>query len=145
MIKGTLGLDEFITLWKCVREWCTVFKTHDADNSGTINAKELREALNTVRFSVNRNVLQALVLRYGNLSSGKRGDIRKERALSFDAFVHCCIKLKWCIETWNSQTSLSPDNRPAAAAAPFTLNEVCKKKFQKILNLFFSFFSGLSM
>lgn len=99
--SGHLGLDEFSNLWNSIRKWAGIFHKHDADQSNNINAHELREAFNESGFHLNRNILKCLLLRYGkrDAKNGQEG----ERSISFDDFVHCCIKLKFAIESFNCQ------------------------------------------
>lgn len=103
--SGHLGLDEFSQLWRHIRKWGDVFRKHDTDGSHTISATELRAAFGESGLSLNRHVLQCLVLRYGKMA--KSSDGRPERVLSFDDFVHCCIKLKFAIEIWNQHKKAS--------------------------------------
>ncbi|KAI1295389.1 Calpain-A [Halotydeus destructor] len=108
--SGKLGLDEFTSLWRYVRHWCNVFKKHDADNSNSISANELRAAFNEAGLTVNRHILQCLVLRFGKVIGGNKGDIKVERALTLNDFVHCCIKLKYSILTWTSHAKAAKPN-----------------------------------
>lgn len=57
---------------------------YDRDNSGFLNAFELRQALSSAGYSVNNKILEALALRYGD-SKGQ---------IFFDDFIMCAIKLK---------------------------------------------------
>ncbi|RWS11444.1 calpain-B-like isoform X4 [Dinothrombium tinctorium] len=107
--SGMLGIDEFILLWKSIRHWCAVFKKFDTDNSNTINASELRSALQEAGLSVNRNILKQIIQRYGTITSGKKGEIKVERSMSFDAFICSCIKLKHSIDVWNERAAKKRD------------------------------------
>jgi calpain-1 catalytic subunit len=121
--SGALGLDEFMTLWGKIRLWCAVFRKHDKDDDGMMNVSELREAFHDSGLSVNRNILQILTLRYGMISKGRND--RVERSLSFDGFIHCCLKLRHAIDSWNDQGRNSKRTRVYSADAPgFTLDEV---------------------
>lgn len=135
---GKLGLDEFTHLWKKIRVWCEVFKRHDADGSQTICANELRSAFQEAGLSVNQHILRCLVLRYGSVISGKNST-HVERSLTFDDFLHCCIKLKHSIETFKQQTAAAsptsasmyggsgygqPAKTATATATSFTIDEV---------------------
>lgn len=75
--SGKLGLEEFKTLWNCVRVWKTVFKKHDADGTGFLSAFELRSALNEAGYKVNNNLLNSLMHRcdYGSGSGAERGSV----------------------------------------------------------------------
>jgi len=103
--SGKLGIDEFTMLWRHVKHWCEVFKKHDKDGNQMMNSSELRNALLDAKMSANRTVLQTLILRYGTVTAGKKGDSRIERSLTFDAFILCCIKLKHIIDIWSTEIS----------------------------------------
>lgn len=120
-----MGIDEFTSLWSQIRHWCDVFRRHDADKSGNINTSELRESLNQVGLSVNRHILIILVHRYGEIHSNKK----QERYLSFDNYVHCCLKLKHSIDLWNNQARKTRGTLLKSGHASFTLDEVIKKMF----------------
>uniref|UniRef100_A0A8B9JI37 Calpain, small subunit 1 b n=1 Tax=Astyanax mexicanus TaxID=7994 RepID=A0A8B9JI37_ASTMX len=42
--SGKLGFHEFKYLWNNIKKWQCVYKSHDADRSGTIGADELPAA-----------------------------------------------------------------------------------------------------
>jgi hypothetical protein len=68
---------------------------------------ELRGAFQEAGLTVNRHILRCLVLRYGKCTRGEKGEIiNVERVLSFDDFVHCCIKLKCSIDSWNAMSKI---------------------------------------
>ncbi|XP_037087071.1 calpain-B-like isoform X2 [Pollicipes pollicipes] len=91
--SGKLGLEEFKTLWNCIRVWKTVFKQHDADGTGFLSAFELRSALNEAGYRVNNNLLGSLMHRYGD----------KEGRVAFDDFMACAVKMKTCIEIFRDR------------------------------------------
>jgi len=91
--SGKLGLEEFKTLWNSIRVWKTVFKQHDADGTGFLEAFELRSALNEAGYKVNNNLLNSLMHRYGD----------KEGKVAFDDFMACSVKLKTCIEIFSDR------------------------------------------
>lgn len=112
-----------MTLWGKIRLWCNVFRKHDKDGDGLMNIGELKEAFHDSGLSVNRHILQVLALRYGAIL--KRKDSKIERSLSFDGFIHCCLKLKHAIDSWNDQGQNSKRTKFYSADAPgFTLDEV---------------------
>lgn len=43
--KGTINFEDFGALWKYVTDWQTCFRSFDRDNSGNIDANELKTAL----------------------------------------------------------------------------------------------------
>ncbi|CAG0913660.1 unnamed protein product [Notodromas monacha] len=105
--SGKLGVEEFKGLWMTIRMWKNVFKMYDHDTSGTLNTFELRRALNSAGYHLNANILNSLVLRYGN----------KDGKITFDDFVACAVKLKTMIESFNDRV---PDGEKKAE---FTLEE----------------------
>lgn len=124
--SGKLGIDEFTLLWRYVKHWCEVFKKHDRDGNQMMNSSELRDALLDAKMSANRTVLQTLILRYGHVTSGKKGDLRVERSLTFDAFILCCIKLKHCIDLWSAEMSeqaIKSNNEDKIVLPTFTLDK----------------------
>lgn len=56
------------------------------------------------------------MLRFGTIRKGHKGDLHIERGLTFDDFVHCCIKLRQAIDLWNYMKD------QAAGAASSSLN-----------------------
>lgn len=57
--------------------------TFDADRSGTVEAHELKQALNSFGYNLQQQTLDVLVRRFSN--NGKIG---------FDDFVSCCVKIR---------------------------------------------------
>ncbi|KAG9508777.1 Calpain-A, partial [Fragariocoptes setiger] len=101
--SGKLGPVEFSYLWSDIQRWATIFTTYDRNSDGCIDASELREALQQSGIRANRKLLSNMVKRYGNVEQTIVGphDVPKvTRSLSFDAFVHCCVKLRFMITLW---------------------------------------------
>ncbi|KAI2805674.1 Calpain-1 catalytic subunit [Blomia tropicalis] len=98
--SGKLGFDEFVQLWRHLKNWCEIFKKHDVDGSSTIQASELREAFREVGINVNRQILRMLVNRFGH---HKKSSATLEDQLYFDDFICCSLKMKRCIEVWNNK------------------------------------------
>lgn len=124
--SGKLGIDEFTLLWRYVKHWCEVFKKHDKDGNHMMNSAELRNALLDAKMSANRVILQTLILRYGQVTSGKKDGLRVERSLSFDAFILCCIKLKHFIDLWSveqGQQAIKSNNEDKITLPSFTLDK----------------------
>ncbi|KAG8225420.1 hypothetical protein J437_LFUL004620 [Ladona fulva] len=89
--SGKLGLDEYKKLWKNINQWKEVFKHYDKDNSGYLDVTELRQALNSAGYKLNKKILCLLAYRY----AGRNGEI------SFDDFIMCAVRLKGMIETFH--------------------------------------------
>lgn len=96
---GKLDRAQFYELWNDINKWSKAFKKYDFDNSFTIDANELRTALADTGLVVNRNLLIAIVQRYGTIEKSKvtknsnGRQVGFHRSLTLDAFVHCCVKL----------------------------------------------------
>jgi peflin len=56
---------EFAGLWKYVAEWQEVFKFYDRDHSGTIEGRELAEALRGFGFNLSPTILRLVEAKYG--------------------------------------------------------------------------------
>ncbi|XP_030603936.1 calpain-2 catalytic subunit-like [Archocentrus centrarchus] len=82
--NAKLGLMEFQVLWNKIQKYLEIFKTHDADRSGTMSSLEMRDATSKAGFQVNNAVLNAIVNRYADA----------QYAIDFDSFVSCLIKLE---------------------------------------------------
>lgn len=85
--SGKLGFEEFKTLLDEIAKWKAVFKLYDRDTSLSLNASELRDALNSAGYRLNNKVLNSLVHRY----AGPDGTI------AFDDFIMCAIKIRTMI------------------------------------------------
>lgn len=107
--SGKLGFNEFIVLWRHLRNWREIFKHHDNNNSNTITASELKEAFREVGIVLNRNIMRILINRY---SHSNKNSVEDE--LYFDDFICCAIKVKRCIEAWNSKKDKGANGFPNA-------------------------------
>ncbi|XP_049959737.1 calpain-A-like isoform X1 [Schistocerca serialis cubense] len=91
--SGRLGYEEFISLWKDIRLWRHVFKTHDRLGNGTLSTFGLREALNAAGYKLNSHILNVLMHRYGT----------KDGKIAFDDFMLCAVKLKIMIDIFHKR------------------------------------------
>ncbi|XP_029922639.1 calpain small subunit 1-like [Myripristis murdjan] len=80
---GRLGFHEFKYLWNNIKKWQGIYKSHDADRSGVISARELPNAFKTAGFPLNQQLLQMIVRRY----SDEHGD------MDFDNYIGCLVRL----------------------------------------------------
>ncbi|XP_053677963.1 calpain-B-like [Anopheles nili] len=55
--KDTLGYEQFRTIARDVYQWETVFRLYDTDGSGTLDRRELRQALRSSGFNINNRIL----------------------------------------------------------------------------------------
>ncbi|XP_063775089.1 calpain-8-like [Pseudophryne corroboree] len=81
---GTLGLLEFNILWIKIQKYLEIFKRRDEERSGTIDAHEMRLALQDAGFSLNNKIQQCITWRYSS----------DDLTIHFDGFVACMIRLE---------------------------------------------------
>nr|XP_006988685.1 calpain-8 [Peromyscus maniculatus bairdii] len=81
---GSLGPEEFKTLWLKIRKYLEIYKEMDHSRVGTTEAHEMRTALQKAGFTLNDKVQQTIAMRY---ASSKLG-------IDFDGFVACMIRLE---------------------------------------------------
>ncbi|KAJ3178650.1 hypothetical protein HDU87_003473 [Geranomyces variabilis] len=80
--SGTIGFDEFVSLWKYIEDWKRIFQQFDADRSGRIDRNELRQALQAFGYNITPKVIDLLITKFA----------RKD--ITFDAFISCCVTIK---------------------------------------------------
>uniref|UniRef100_A0A3Q3Q8Y0 EF-hand domain-containing protein n=1 Tax=Monopterus albus TaxID=43700 RepID=A0A3Q3Q8Y0_MONAL len=80
---GKLGFHEFKYLWNNIKKWQGVYKSYDADHSGTISADELPNAFRAAGFPLNEYLFQMISRRYGD----DNGNI------DFDNYIGCLVRL----------------------------------------------------
>ena len=73
-----------MTIWHSVIIFQAVFSLYDKDNSGCLNAFELRQALNSAGYRLNNHILNILAHRYST----------KNGMITFDDFMMCAVKMK---------------------------------------------------
>lgn len=56
---------EFAGLWKYISDWQNVFKHFDSDRSGTIEGRELSEALKSFGYNLSPHLLSMVEQKYG--------------------------------------------------------------------------------
>ncbi|KAG9265108.1 calpain small subunit 1-like isoform X2 [Astyanax mexicanus] len=81
--SGKLGFHEFKYLWNNIKKWQGVYKSHDADRSGTIGADELPAAFRAAGFPLNDQLFKMIIRRYSDESGN----------MDFDNFIGCLVRL----------------------------------------------------
>uniref|UniRef100_W5KSW0 Calpain, small subunit 1 b n=1 Tax=Astyanax mexicanus TaxID=7994 RepID=W5KSW0_ASTMX len=81
--SGKLGFHEFKYLWNNIKKWQGVYKSHDADCSGTIGADELPAAFRAAGFPLNDQLFKMIIRRYSDESGN----------MDFDNFIGCLVRL----------------------------------------------------
>ncbi|XP_072407222.1 calpain-1 catalytic subunit [Chiloscyllium punctatum] len=82
--NARLGLTEFNVLWNKIRKWLGVFRQFDLDKSGSMNAYEMRLALESAGFKLNNHMHNLLITRYAE----------PDLSVNFDNFICCLIRLE---------------------------------------------------
>ncbi|XP_073527988.1 calpain-8-like [Phyllobates terribilis] len=81
---GTLNLVEFKTLWMKIQKYMEIFVKVDNDKSGTMDAHEMRAALQDAGFTLNNTIQHSIAQRYAS----------SDLTINFDSFVSCMIRLE---------------------------------------------------
>ncbi|XP_067400078.1 calpain-1 catalytic subunit [Emydura macquarii macquarii] len=82
--NGKLGLVEFNILWNKIRSYLGVFRKFDLDKSGSMSAYEMRMALESAGFKLNKKLYELIITRYSE----------PDLAIDFDNFVCCLVRLE---------------------------------------------------
>ncbi|XP_025911506.1 calpain-1 catalytic subunit [Apteryx rowi] len=82
--NGKLGLVEFNILWNRIRNYLAVFRKFDLDKSGSMSAYEMRMALESAGFKLNKKLHELIITRYSE----------PDLAVDFDNFVCCLVRLE---------------------------------------------------
>ncbi|NP_001079452.1 calpain 8 gene 3 L homeolog [Xenopus laevis] len=83
-LTGKLNCKEFRPLWIKLDTYMKIFKSVDNDRSDSIEAHEMRNALQQAGFNLNNKIQEAIVQRY----------ISNELSINFDNFIACLIRLE---------------------------------------------------
>jgi len=94
---GTIGFAEFASLWKYIAEWQRVFKHFDRDHSGSIEGRELAEALRSFGYNLTPALLSLVERKY---ASGAVSPYGPPPGITFDRFVRSCVTVKTLTEAF---------------------------------------------
>jgi Ca2+-binding EF-hand superfamily protein len=106
--SGTIGFNEFTGLWKYIKDWQGVFLHFDRDRSGTIDGRELEQALNQFGFRLTPQLLVLLQRKYDVKGSvpvpaAARGyPAAAAPGITFDRFVRACVVVKQLTESFSA-------------------------------------------
>nr|XP_033967797.1 calpain-3 [Pseudochaenichthys georgianus] len=81
---GRLNLQEFRHLWNKIKQWQGIFKHYNADQFGSINSYEMRNAVNDAGFRLNNQLYDIITMRYAN----------ENMNIDFDSFISCLVRLE---------------------------------------------------
>ncbi|KAM4770856.1 calpain-8-like [Rhinophrynus dorsalis] len=82
--NGSLSMVEFKVIWMKLQKYMEIYLKVDTDRSGTMDAHEMRAALQDAGFSLNNNIQQCIVQRYSS----------RDLTINFDAFISCMVRLE---------------------------------------------------
>ncbi|KAF9222437.1 EF-hand [Gyrodon lividus] len=95
--NGTIGFNEFSSLWKYIKDWQNVFRHFDRDRSGSIDARELQDALRQFGYNLNPQLLTLVQKKYASAVAYRGGP---PPGITFDRFVRACVVIKQLTETF---------------------------------------------
>ncbi|XP_025771161.1 calpain-1 catalytic subunit [Puma concolor] len=87
--NGKLGLVEFNILWNRIRNYLSIFRKFDLDKSGSMSAYEMRMAIESAGFKLNKKLYELIITRYSE----------PDLAVDFDNFVCCLVRLETMFHT----------------------------------------------
>lgn len=90
---GHINVEEFEKLYTYINQWLAVFKTYDTDQSGSIEEKELSNALTQMGFRFTPEFISFLVKR---CEDGK---------VSVDYFIVLCVQIQRFTEAFRARDS----------------------------------------
>lgn len=106
---------EFAGLWKYITDWQRVFRHFDRDRSGSIEGRELAEALESFGYRLSPDLLRLIELKYGqpieqksismscwmaSLASQPVTGYGPPPGITFDRFVRACVTVKTLTEAF---------------------------------------------
>lgn len=99
--SGSIGYNEFAGVWKYIKDWQNVYRHFDRDRSGTIDVRELRNALTQFGYNLTPHILNLLERKYGSGigTSGSMGT-GAPPGITFDRFVRACVVVKQLTEAF---------------------------------------------
>ncbi|ORY21907.1 hypothetical protein BCR39DRAFT_552694 [Naematelia encephala] len=89
--SGAINFQEFEGLYRYIKDWHGIFLRFDRDNSGTIDRKELHQALLGFGFSLPSEMVRKLEKRFAPPPAP--GQTRSS-GVSFDRFLMACVTVK---------------------------------------------------
>jgi len=95
--NGTISFADFARLWKYIAEWQGVFKHFDKDHSGSIEGRELAEAMRSFGYNLSPALLTILQHKYAPGATSAYGP---PPGITFDRFVRACVTVKTLTEAF---------------------------------------------
>ncbi|TFK76602.1 EF-hand [Pluteus cervinus] len=94
--SGTITFTEFAGLWKYISDWQNVFRHFDQDRSGSIDGRELSEALRSFGYHLSPTLMNLIQLKYASEPANGYG----QPTITFDRFVRACVAVKALTEAF---------------------------------------------
>ncbi|XP_063775494.1 calpain-8-like [Pseudophryne corroboree] len=88
---GTLSKEEFKVLWMKLENYTKIFLEVDTNLTGTIDAHEMRNALQKAGFTLNTRIQDVIARRYAT----------KELSIHFEDFITCMMRLETLLKMFN--------------------------------------------
>jgi Ca2+-binding EF-hand superfamily protein len=95
--SGTIDFKEFVGLWKYISDWQNVFRHFDADGSGSIEGRELAEAMRSFGYNLSPAILTLVERKYASAPAAGYGP---PPGITFDRFVRACVVVKTLTESF---------------------------------------------
>ncbi|KAF8184889.1 EF-hand [Mycena galopus ATCC 62051] len=95
--SGTIDFKEFVGLWKYISDWQNVFRHFDADGSGSIEGRELAEAMRSFGYNLSPAILTLVERKYASAPVAGYGP---PPGITFDRFVRACVVVKTLTESF---------------------------------------------
>ncbi|TDL27289.1 EF-hand [Rickenella mellea] len=89
--SGTIGFAEFAGLWKYISDWQEAFRRFDRDGSGSIDQRELAQALHSYGYNLSPSLIGLIEAKYASPPSDGYGP---PPGITFDRFVRACVVVK---------------------------------------------------
>ncbi|KAH8110544.1 EF-hand, partial [Phellopilus nigrolimitatus] len=95
--SGTIGFNEFAGLWKYIKDWQVVFRRFDQDRSGSIDGRELDNALKQFGYNLSPDLMRLLLAKYESVTRHAHGP---PPGVTFDRFLRACVAIKQLTESF---------------------------------------------
>lgn len=99
--SGSIGFNEFSGLWKYIKDWQNVFKHFDRNQSGSIDTRELQDALRQFGYNLSPQLLNLVEKKYDfKQGTGPSAGPGVQPGITFDRFVRACVVIKQLTEAF---------------------------------------------
>ncbi|KAI9293875.1 EF-hand [Neoconidiobolus thromboides FSU 785] len=98
--SGTIGFNEFISLWQYIGEWQQCFRSFDKDNSNTIDIQELTTALRTFGFNLSDRIIRICLKKFNKHASKAQRKNMDPNVATFDTFIRLCVTLRMLTDSF---------------------------------------------